>query len=164
MSATNPVPENSGKRFQRCRRFARACAFQALYELDVRHAWGDPEEQRQYFWQRVESSDDVPEGCDLERARAFAETIVDAVLMNKDNIDQRIQAVAEHWSLDRMSMIDRNILRLAGGELLYVAKIPPVTAVNEAIELAKEYGDKDSPRFINGILDKILREREKTTV
>ena len=162
MTRPQAAGQSADERFRRCRRRARACAFQALYELDVHNAWREPGEHREYFWERVKSNGELPDDCRMADVRAFAETIVDTVLQHKDEIDRCIQEAAEHWTLDRMSMIDRNILRVAACELLYVTKVPPVTAVNEAIELAKEYGDKDSPRFVNGLLDKVYREREKT--
>jgi N utilization substance protein B len=72
--------------------------------------------------------------------------------------DQLITQYAEHWDLDRMAVVDRNILRLAVHELLWQPDVPPKVAINEAIELAKKFGTADSSRFINGLLDRILKE------
>lgn len=72
---------------------------------------------------------------------------------HRDEIDQKISAVSEHWKLSRMSEVDRNILRMAAYELCYVPEVPREVSLNEAIEVAKKYGSEDSAAFINGILD-----------
>jgi len=73
-------------------------------------------------------------------------------------IDQLLTQYAEHWDLDRMAVVDRNILRMAVYELLWQPEVPPKAAINEAIEIAKKFGTTESSRFINGVLDRILRE------
>ena len=73
-------------------------------------------------------------------------------------IDRLIEQYSENWRLDRMSVIDRNILRMAAFELLYCEEIPPKVTLNEAIDLGKRYGSGDSGSFINGILDRIQNE------
>jgi N utilization substance protein B len=73
-------------------------------------------------------------------------------------IDQLLTQYVEHWDLDRMAVVDRNILRMAAYELLWQPGVPPKAAINEAIEIAKKFGTTESSRFINGVLDRILRE------
>ena len=77
-------------------------------------------------------------------------------------IDQIISQFAEHWDLERMAVVDRNILRLAVYELLWPDDVPPKVAINEAIEIAKKFGTKESSRFINGVLDRIHKELRPT--
>jgi N utilization substance protein B len=77
-----------------------------------------------------------------------------------EKIDGVIQSHAEHWRLDRMAVVDRNILRLATQELLFDTETPGTVVINEAIEIARRYSAQESPQFINGILDSIKRERE----
>lgn len=77
-------------------------------------------------------------------------------------IDQKIAACATNWQLDRMAAVDRNILRLAGFEILFRQDIPPKVAINEAVELAKKYGDLESGKFVNGILDKMNKIKSST--
>ena len=78
-----------------------------------------------------------------------------------DELDETVSKYATNWKLGRMATIDRNILRIATFELLHAADIPPKVAINEAIEMAKKYGDKNSGKFVNGVLDKINKtERE----
>jgi N utilization substance protein B len=76
-------------------------------------------------------------------------------------LDALINRLSEHWRLERMGAVDRNLLRLAAYELLYQHNIPPKVVINEAIELAKRYGTEDSGAFVNGILDQVLADRKK---
>jgi N utilization substance protein B len=91
----------------------------------------------------------------------FAERIVLGVLDHAREIDQLIQRFSEHWRLERINLVDRNILRMAIFELLYCDEIPPKVTLNEAIDLGKRYGSEDSGSFINGILDRIQKEAIK---
>jgi N utilization substance protein B len=93
----------------------------------------------------------------------FTKDIVLGVSKNIKNIDKRIKKVVENWSLDRIAFIDRNIIRVAIYEMLYKDEIPLKVSVDEAIEIAKELGVKDdTPKFVNGILGKILLEIQET--
>lgn len=75
-------------------------------------------------------------------------------------IDQRIAAAAENWRLPRMPVVDRNVLRLGGYELLFTPETPPSVAIDEAIELARKFGSLDSPAFVNGVLDKLRQNAD----
>jgi N utilization substance protein B len=85
----------------------------------------------------------------------FSEQIILGVLEHRRQIDHLIKQYSDNWHLDRMSVIDRNILRMATFELLYCEEVPPKVTLNEAIDLGKQYGNEDSGSFINGILDRI---------
>ena len=87
--------------------------------------------------------------------RTFMERLVFGINQNLDIIDEKISSYATNWQLKRMAVIDRNILRLGLYELMYAEDIPPKVTINEAVELAKKYGDVESSKFVNGILDKI---------
>jgi N utilization substance protein B len=130
------------------RRKARETALQFLYQLDVRER-DDPTVQAAEFWSR--------HPVDPE-ARAFAEQLVLGTKQNQLKIDELIAQWAEHWDLERMSAVDRNILRAAVYELVWHPEVPPRVAINEAIEIAKKFGTQESSRFINGVLDRIARE------
>ncbi|HEU5323745.1 MAG TPA: transcription antitermination factor NusB [Methylomirabilota bacterium] len=130
------------------RRKSREVALQFLYQLDL-HGAGDPAPYTDEFWAR--------HPVDAE-TRAFTEALVRGSKQNQEKIDQLIQQYAEHWDLDRMSAVDRNILRLAVYELLWEPDVPAKVAINEAIEIAKKFGTGESSRFINGVLDRIHRE------
>jgi N utilization substance protein B len=87
-----------------------------------------------------------------------ASSLVHGVKRQQREIDTRIAECAEHWDLDRMAVVDRNILRLAAYELLFEPAVPGKVTINEAIEIAKKFGTAESSRFINGVLDRIHRE------
>jgi N utilization substance protein B len=93
-----------------------------------------------------------------EDVRSFAETIVRGTKAQQEKIDELIGRFAEHWDLDRMAVVDRNILRAGIFELLWAGDIPPKVAINEALEVARKFSTEESTRFINGILDRVLRE------
>jgi len=90
-----------------------------------------------------------------EKAPAYLLQLVQGVTTHREELDALITRHSEHWRLERMAAVDRNLLRLAAYELLYEPKIPPKVVINEAVELAKLYGTEDSGAFVNGILDRI---------
>lgn len=93
-----------------------------------------------------------------QETRDFATRLYRSACEHTEEIDAAIVQAAEHWALRRMAVLDRNLLRLATAELLYFKEeVPPKVAINEAIEIAKRYGSDESPRFVNGILDHILK-------
>jgi len=87
----------------------------------------------------------------------FASVLLSGVVGHLKEIDSFIKKHAKNWDIERMAIIDRNILRIACLELVFLDSIPPKVSINEAIELAKKFGDVDSPRFVNGVLDKIYK-------
>ncbi len=96
--------------------------------------------------------DGNPISVDTQR---FAQHLIEGVRQHRTAIDELIQKYAEHWSLDRMTPVDRNVLRLGIFEMLYFQETPRKVAINEAIEIAKTYGAEESGAFVNGILDRI---------
>ena len=123
---------------------ARELALQVLYEIDsVNHS---AEESLNNILTRIEVSDDVAE---------FSKELVHGVIANKAQLDQNIRDFAPAWPLDQISIIDRNILRVAIYEILHDNKIPVKVAINEAVELAKTFGSNNSSRFINGVLGSV---------
>jgi N utilization substance protein B len=135
------------------RRKAREVALQFLYQLDL-HEADDPTPYEREFWERHPVDPDT---------RAFAEALVRGSKQHQGKIDQLLAQYTEHWELDRMAVVDRNILRMAVYELLWQPEVPPKAAINEAIEIAKKFGTTESSRFINGVLDRILREHRSTS-
>jgi N utilization substance protein B len=89
-------------------------------------------------------------------SREYLETLIGTVDMYLEDIDRALADALLNWRLDRLATIDRCILRLAGAEMLYL-EIPPRVAIREAVQLAGKYGTHDSPRFVNGVLDAIMR-------
>lgn len=130
------------------RRKAREIALQFLYLLD-QHGADSVQPHEAPFWARHPVDPDT---------REFAQTLVRGTRQQQPKIDALIGEYAEHWPLDRMAVVDRNILRLALYELLWQLDVPPKVTINEAIEIAKKYGTQESSRFINGVLDRAHRE------
>ena len=129
------------------RRRARIIAIQALYELDLTdHPPAVVIERR--IEDRTLPSEAVP----------FVHHLVSGVLQFKEYLDEMIQRYAPEWPIDQMAPIDRNVLRMALFEFSVDGETPVKVAINEAVELAKRYGGKQSPQFVNGILDRFLRE------
>lgn len=91
----------------------------------------------------------------------FLSRRVEGVEQNRAELDERIQRFSDNWELDRMNAVDRNVLRLAFFELYHCEDVPPVVAVNEAITLAKELSSEESGKFVNGILDKVIRTLDR---
>lgn len=96
-----------------------------------------------------------------DRSREFAAELVTGVAEHRAEIDDIIQSVSRNWRLERMSRVDRSILRLATCELRHVSGVPVKVVINEAVELAKRFGTAESPAFVNGILDRIAQSLRK---
>jgi N utilization substance protein B len=131
------------------RRQARIAALQALYELDC------AKHKVEEALARLRAGKTLG-----QEALSFSEELVKGVLQNKSELDAIIEKFAPAFPLEQMSIIDRNILRLAIFEILFNDKTPFKVAINEAIELAKQFGSDSSPRLINGVLGSITTERD----
>lgn len=92
-----------------------------------------------------------------ERRRPHLKRIVDALDAHREEIDRALEDALDNWRLDRLSSIDRGVLRIAVAEMLYLDDVPPKVALQEAIRLAERYGGDESARFVNGVLDAVLR-------
>jgi transcription antitermination protein NusB len=131
----------------KARRQARSAALQALYEIDC--AGHSPEAA---LAQRVEENELPADAIE------FATSLVRGVLEHRAELDQTIGKHAPEWPVDQLAVVDRNILRIALFELLYLLEVPLKVAVNEAVELGKMYGSDTAPRFVNGVLGAYLQE------
>jgi transcription antitermination protein NusB len=130
------------------RRKARELALQLLYQLDVQGE-SSPEPHLDEFWARHPVDREV---------REFADALVRGTKQHEGKIDEMISQYAENWELERMAVVDRNILRQGIFELLWMGETPPKVAINEALEVSKKFSTQESSRFINGILDRIHKE------
>jgi N utilization substance protein B len=120
-----------------------------LFQWDITH--DNIEQIQSTFWE----GQDEP-----EETRTFAEALAAGAIARVEKIDALIGRHAENWRLDRMAVVDRNILRLATYEFIYDAETPKTIVINEAIEIARRFSAQESPQFINGILDSIRKEVE----
>ena len=131
------------------RRKAREYALQMLFQWDITH--DNIEQIKSTFWDNQDEPEDV---------RKFAEDLATGAIENVEKIDALIGRHAENWRLDRMAVVDRNLLRLATYEFLFDAETPKTIVINEAIEIARRFSAQESPQFINGILDSIRKQIE----
>ena len=133
------------------RRKARECALKILYMYEMRQE--NIETIIDEFWKESPEKN--------EEVKEFATILAKGAVDNIKIIDKKISEVALNWQIERMSAIDRNILRIGSFEIMFLPEIPPAVSINEAIELAKKYGTEDSPKFVNGILHKIKEKTEQ---
>lgn len=129
------------------RRRAREAAIQYHFWRDLQG--GETPEKIEDFW----------DFCPVKpNVREFAQPLIEGMVAHLDEIDERIKKYTENYKLNRISVVDRNVLRLAIYEMLYRDDIPPVVSINEAIELAKTFGGAESGKFVNGILDRVRKD------
>ena len=136
----------------RSRTKSREYALQMLYQLDLRPE-GSAAIQAE-FWRGQEPPEEI---------KTFADQLFIGTAEHLASIDPLIASHANNWEIKRMAVIDRNILRLGVFELLHQEDVPPKVCINEAIELAKRFGDAESSKFINGILDTIHKAHARAT-
>ena len=117
-----------------------------LFQIDM--AGGAPAEVYPHFWKEHEAEIEVKE---------FAQGLVEGVMREREALDRIIAGSVDNWRIDRMAVVDRNILRLAVYELAWLKDTPPVVVLDEAIEVGKKYGSEQSGSFINGILDAVRK-------
>ena len=135
------------------RRRSRELAMQALFYMDIHQNASQELLERfcEYF-------------AAPEKARPFFLKLVNGVLTTRTEIDALIERYSENWQLSRMSLVDRNVIRIAVYEMLYCSDIPPKVSINEAVDVGKKFGTEESGAFINGIIDRIRIELEKKEI
>lgn len=142
---SNVAPTKKSSRHQ-TRRSARQLALQILFQDEFQQSNPDSLSE---FWAEQEASAEV---------QSFAEQIVGGVQGHQEELDRLINEYAREWTLNRMPVVDRNILRCALFELLWLPDVPAKVILNEALELTKRFADEESKRFVNGILDRVIQD------
>jgi len=126
---------------------SRRQALQILYQREITGQSADTIlEERSYNPEDGEPSE-------------FCRELLAGVQEHQTRIDAELSEISEHWTVSRMPLVDRNILRLAVYEILFVEEIPPSVSINEAVEMAKIFGGDDSSKFVNGVLGKLAEQR-----
>ena len=133
------------------RRKSRELALQALFALDLNKS--DSQSQFDEFLEQHGDDSSEP-------TRRFFQLLVDGVVENQEKIDILLDQWAKNWKISRMPAVDRNIMRIAVFEMLNLPDIPPSVSINEAVEIGKKFGTRDSGPFINGVLDRIRAQNE----
>lgn len=129
---------------------AREVVLQVLYQDDL-NPGADLPKRAEFLRSRLREDDELIE---------FAQSLIDGVCRNREELDGMLASTADNWSLERMATTDRNVLRLGAYEILYTQTPGPV-AINEAVELAKRFGTAQSAQFVNGILDKFFQDHKR---
>jgi N utilization substance protein B len=124
-----------------------------LFQLDM--AGGAPAEIYPHFWKEHDAELEV---------RAFAQGLVEGVMKEREALDRIIAGSVDNWRIDRMAVVDRNILRVAVYELAWLSDTPSIVVLDEAIEVGKKFGSEQSGAFINGILDAVRQRIERGDV
>ncbi len=129
------------------RRKARELALKMLYQVELNG--GDVETALRKYCEIFPYQKEIVD---------YSRFLLNGIIKEQKQLDQYIEEASEHWKLSRFTYVDKNILRIGAYEILYAPDVPPKVAIDEAIELGKKFGSEDSKDFINGILDKILKE------
>ena len=149
MTVPSDTPRISRTHARPSRRLARQLALQMLFQhefQDQQPSW------QEKFWASQSASPEV---------QTFTSSLVLGVMTNQAEIDRIIRDFAVDWSLERMPVVDRNVLRCSIYELLWEPDIPAMVTINEAVELAKRFADDEARRFVNGLLDQVLRDEPR---
>lgn len=133
------------------RHLARTCVMQTIFRLEFCDQKRSPEEILQETLQEF-----APKLTEIE----FAEETLKGVLKHKEELLKVISEHAPQWPVEKIARVDRSILQIGVYEILHSKDVPPVVAINEAIEIAKHYGDESSPKFINGVLSSIMKKNK----
>lgn len=128
------------------RHLARTCVMQTIFALEFKE-----QEARDALTHILD------EFAPKLTERDFAYSALEGVLKNRKKIHQTIQKHAPQWPIDKIARVDRAILEIGVYEILFDEEVPPVVSINEAIEIAKHYGDTNSPKFINGVLSSVMK-------
>ncbi|RKY37303.1 MAG: transcription antitermination factor NusB [Candidatus Omnitrophota bacterium] len=123
---------------------SRECALHLLYAYDI-HKHNIEQIVENYWYSNPEQND----------VKEFTDILINGVITNLAQIDHCIRKYADNWKIERMAVIDRNVMRIALYEILFMESVPVKVSINEAVDMAKKYGDADSGGFVNGVLDKI---------
>ena len=130
------------------RRKSRELTLQMLFQLDMGKQ--DEDQVRHTFWNERKDLD--------EKVRGFSDDLFSVACERRDEIDQIIERNAEHWRMERMAAVDRNLLRAGVAEFLGFPQTPRPVVINESLEIARRYSTPESVQFINGVLDSVARE------
>ncbi len=132
------------------RRKARELALRMLYQFETNG--NDPEHALARYCESFPYQQDIV---------SYADSILSGVKQEREKIDAYIERACDNWKLGRITYVDKGIMRLSIYEMLFSPDVPPKVAIDEAIELAKKYGSEDSGEFINGVLDRIMKDHYK---
>jgi len=147
------------------RRLARVIALQSLYQIDIAGAELEAAVASviNEYEATIEEKNASADKKISPKTVAYAFELVRGVIEHKTKIDAKLEAYAKKWSVHRMPVIDRNLMRVAVYEIFFAEEaVPESVAINEAVEIAKSYGEDNTPRFVNGVLGKMVRDAQSS--
>jgi transcription antitermination protein NusB len=150
--------ENKNKEVKHFKRFAREWAMQFLFQYDLSSDTIDLDEALDSFLKQLTDQElykTAPNSKIQKKAAKTTKELIQGFLENKEFIDEKIASFSTKWTIDRMNIVDRNIMRVAAYEMLFCNNIPPIVSINEAVEIGKIFGTVNSAAFINGILNSL---------
>ncbi|OGV32261.1 MAG: transcription antitermination factor NusB [Lentisphaerae bacterium GWF2_45_14] len=148
------------QKFQHFKRLGRELAMQYLFHTDLKGA--DTQSEYDIFWEGIREQLELEDDRFLRKARKYAERLVLGIKENLAEIDQTISGFSEKWDINRMAVVDRNIIRVAVYEMKFLPDIPPVVSIDEAVGIAKEFSSEKSGLFINGVLNAVKDSLQKS--
>ncbi len=137
------------------KRLAREIAMQFLFSCDMSGEFPELGKFELFYEEEIKVQHNLTDNRYARKSRELAESIIAQVAINLDTIDAKIKDFTKHWEWDRISLVDRNIMRVAVYEMLFVMDVPPIVSINEGVEIACDYSDEKSANFINGVLNAI---------
>ncbi|MDF2713664.1 MAG: nusB [Paenibacillus sp.] len=140
------------------RRLAREIALQSLYHIEMNDVSPEVAVETVLEEARSDNEADLAVGDGDVVGTPYLTDLVKGTSKHKERIDETLSVFLTGWKVDRLSKVDRQILRLAAYEMLFGTEVPPKVVVNEAIELAKRFGSDESGKFVNGVLGKLIKE------
>ena len=139
------------------RHLAREWAVQFMFQLDIREA-EFTEQDLKLFWNQLTLGASAKKQRDFKIGQPFADELIQGILEHQVGIDEKLEQYSSNWTLKRMSVVDRNILRVGAYEIL-IMETPAEVVISEALEIAKGFSDIESPSFINAVLDQINKNK-----
>ncbi|MBQ9788034.1 MAG: transcription antitermination factor NusB [Lentisphaeria bacterium] len=137
------------------KRLARELAMQYLFSCDIASELPDVGKFEEFYEESLKNEHNLSDNRYSRKSKEAAEELIVNVALNADVIDDKIREFAANWQWDRISVVERNILRIAVYEMLFALDVPPIVSINEAVSIARDYSNERSCNFINGILNSI---------
>ena len=134
------------------RRLGREFAMQFLFQNDLAKDEVKPEVLDKFF-EDTPANFDIPENRNFRKGKEYAIQLINGIIEHQRSIDKTLKEFSQKWEIDRMSIVDRNIMRVGIYEMLFIADVPPIVSINEAVGIARDYSGEASGNFINGILN-----------
>ncbi len=153
------MTDKKGKKKKGLRRIGREVAFQILYSINFL----DVQDTEKLFAVVEHFFPDLDKSEGKKKAKEFARELIQGVIENRDKLDEIIERYSKNWRLSRIGKIEVTILRLGIFEMMYRIDVPIKVAIDEAVELSKEFGDQRSKKFVNGILDAVSKSIQNTS-